>query len=403
MQRGTRQDSPFETHRRHEQVDGRHDTGDGAYGIQGIGSADRAFAGASRHEEPRDQRQGHARTKGHRHHERDRNGLGDQGESEIAGFGARERLHRPGNDVEGVVVARDRQGGQRSHDQQDLRKEPHRVGQVIDPAANPQAAHRQAENEGSEHELKGMRRTAQRQAQHANPRHLVEKRNEAGYERCRREPVEAPIIAVGLRLRCGIGRWWLSLCEEPDKQGKQDVEQASREQSSGQAHPIDQEEPADENPDRGAETVGEVQERQELAGPARSQPDEPATDEREGGSQQNRLGRISNAPDVHLKACTPLGGAQAWDDRQKTPVEEPLKDRVKKEAKHANRKLDDCIGEQQPANPQGAARYDPCADGHAAHENRENEGLRVRGVPEKELQVVRPDRLVYEPREARTA
>src|SRR5262249_12859819 len=43
----------------------------------------------------------------------------------------------------------------------------------------------------------------------------------------------------------------------------------------------------------------------------------------------------------------------------------------------------------------------PRAHRHAAHEDGEDQGLRIRGVAEEELEVVRPDRFVDETREPR--
>ncbi|TMH88808.1 MAG: hypothetical protein E6H44_09035 [Betaproteobacteria bacterium] len=70
---------------------------------------------------------------------------------------------------------------------------------------------------------------------------------------------------------------------------------------------------------------------------------------------------------------------------------------MESEREQADHRFDPRVDEQRIDEALGEASRSCGADRHAAHEHGKDERLRVRRMAEKQLQVLRPDRLVDQP------
>ena len=71
-------------------------------------------------------------------------------------------------------------------------------------------------------------------------------------------------------------------------------------------------------------------------------------------------------------------------------------DFVEDEAEHADRRLGEGVPAEEIPDATRPPARDPRADGHSSHEDGQDERLRVRGVSQEQLQVMRPDGFVDE-------
>src|SRR5215469_14676886 len=69
---------------------------------------------------------------------------------------------------------------------------------------------------------------------------------------------------------------------------------------------------------------------------------------------------------------------------------------MKDEAKKPDRRLDQQVPPQEVPQPSAVSRHQPGPERHAAHEDRQHQGLGVGRMPKEEFQIVRPDGFVYE-------
>ena len=123
-----------------------------------------------------------------------------QVEQQVAGVVARQARHQRFHQPESEVV--DRQRRRRGERHRHLHPAEQALGRRrrVDAAADRQAAEREAEDEGGEHQLEGVRRGAQHQRQHADPHDLVDERGEAGEERDREEQAGLAFKSIGVFL-----------------------------------------------------------------------------------------------------------------------------------------------------------------------------------------------------------
>ena len=247
-----------------------------------------------------------------------------------------------------------------------------------------------------------MSRAAEHQAQHADPTELVHERGRARQAGREREPAGPRVFAQaygdGERLRTGF-RLRAKLC--PDHHGEQHVEQSRNADGARQADCVNQQETADEHADGRTQAVGEVQGRQSFPGPIRPAADDATADEGERHAEQYRLRQDERGSQGPFVGLNPGGRGKRGYRRGKGEIRGGDEDGMKAEAQHADQTLDHAHRSAKSPDAHGVMRNDPRSNRHAPHENGEHERLCVRGVAQEELQVVRPDRFVDQPREAR--
>ena len=181
---GTDYQGELEPDGRHQHVHGEQHAGDGAEGICGVHLADCALAAPAAQQHLCEKRQRHSCEESRREHHRERQRVAEQVEQRIGAVVALKHAEHPRHPVECPVV--DEYRGERCQTHENLHQagEAHRVGEPVDAAADPQAAEREAGDEGREHQLERVERRAEHQRQHPDPDDLVDERGETGDEGC---------------------------------------------------------------------------------------------------------------------------------------------------------------------------------------------------------------------------
>ncbi len=371
-----------------------HHPCDCAHGVRGVDAADRRLARAAAQERRGEKRQRHAGEESRGQHDQRADRAAREVEQRVAGVVARQALHQGFHQAESQVV--DRQRGERgeAHGELDPGERARRI-RGIDAAANGEAAERKAEDEGGEHQLERVRRGAQHERQHPDPDDLVDERGEAGEERHRNEQrrgLRAARRGEDRRQRAG---------EEAHRRGDGEIEHAGAAQRARQARPGDEDEAARQHAERAAEAVREVEHRHRLARAPGMRAREAGAHQREGRAEQHRLRQDQRRCEDELGGERSAGPAERRQERIVAPACERDEKRMEDEREHADRALGERVDEQRIGDARRAARAQRRAGGHAAHEDRQHERLRVRRVAEIELQVMRPDRLVDQAGEAR--
>src|SRR5438445_278595 len=104
----------------------------------------------------------------------------------------------------------------------------------------------------------------------------------------------------------------------------------------------------------------------------------------------------------YMKEEAPVSSAMARKKRmvRSRPGRRGHEGLVEHEGASGNGSFGQRVTDEQVAPAPRPTRSEPRPERHPAHEDRHDEGLRMRRMSEEELQVVRPDRLVDEPCES---
>jgi len=173
----------LQTQQRQAHVDGEKHANDRAHGVRRIDSANTALAPALTQERVRDEWQGHASAERRRQHDGQRDAVARQIELEIADVGLRQHRHQPAHDVERGAVQVQRGEDTQAYSDLDPPEPVRRLADRVDPAADPETAAGQPDDEGAQHELEGVCGAAEHETQHADPADLVDERRRPGEER----------------------------------------------------------------------------------------------------------------------------------------------------------------------------------------------------------------------------
>src|SRR5262249_25162897 len=125
-----------------------------------------------------------------------------------------------------------------------------------------------------------------------------------------------------------------------------------------------------------------------------------AGEQREGHSEKHRLRNDQHGAQRILVDLDRVGGPERRDHAVERRLSEQDEHLVEEQRGDADRRFDPAVGGEQVREARAPAARQPRPERHAAHEGREHEGLRERRGAEKQLEVVRPDRLVDEAGEA---
>src|SRR5688572_364528 len=117
--------------------------------------------------------------------------------------------------------------------------------------------------------------------------------------------------------------------------------------------------------------------------------------------QQDRGGQDEERTEPPLEGIDESGAAERRHGALIRPSGRGDEATMEDERKHTYAELRGGVADQEVAQAVRPPADEPGAQGHAAHEDREDQGLGVCGVAEEELEVVAPDRLVDQPGEAR--
>jgi hypothetical protein len=354
---------------------------DGAQGVPGVHPADRRFTRAGTDQGAGDERQRHAGAEGGRQHDREAQGVARPGESDVAEVGAREGPHQRGDPIERRRVDRQRGERHQAHDPLHHPEGADRIADAVDSGADPERAERETQDEGGQHQLEGMRRTAQHQGQHPDPVDLIDeggdRRSEAGEEEQWRERLGRQPAVLDRR---ALDRLSLGLravmpapgCGDHAEGGERDDQvQHRRDQQgarkSGESHQI---EPGHQHPDRGPETVGEIKEGERPSGLTAPETDDARAHERKGGAQEHRLRQDQPAGDGPLGHGEERRAGQRGIDGAVRQVGGPLVDLVEHQADQAHCELDEGVAPQrvletlrEAADHHGAGRH-PAQEDH---------------------------------------
>jgi hypothetical protein len=326
-------------------------------------------------------------------------------EEEVARFGARQALHQVFHQLEAAVIDRQREEREQRHGHLHPAQQPRRRCGAVHQAANGKAAQCQAEDERGQHQLEGMSGGAEHEREHSDPADLVDEGRKTGEERDEQQQARHARCLQRFALRRQGGGSSRTTRQQRDRRREQEVERAGCAQGAGQPGPGDQHEAARQDACGGAQAVGEVKHRHclagRLAGASGIHADQRGAHQRKGRAQQHRLRQDQQAGDHELGAKRESLAAQPRQERRVGPVGQQGEHIVEREGAQADRGFDRRIGEERVDHARGAPRAESGAQCHAAHENDEHQRLRVGGVPEVKLQVVRPDRFVDQPGEAR--
>src|SRR6185369_16933415 len=102
------------------------------------------------------------------------NGAAGEVEERIAGICLVESFDEPLHESERCAIERQRQESHKPHADLHLGEVPYGTGNALDAPVYPQAAERQAEKEGAEHQFEGMGGTSQDEAQHPDPADFID-------------------------------------------------------------------------------------------------------------------------------------------------------------------------------------------------------------------------------------
>jgi hypothetical protein len=264
----------------------------------------------------------------------------------------------------------------------------------INPAAYCQPPEREAEDEDREHQLERVCRGAEHEREHPDPADLVDERGKA---RQQRDRVEQPRRRLVVRGACRERRIPRRPRRHPDDRGEREVDRRRTAQRPRQADPLDQDEAARQHADGRAQAVGEIQHRNRFARCLWPCAHQAGAHERKRHAEQDRLRQDQQARHRDFAPSAshsePSAGSRlaydhsviatkiSWNPSARSPItafyERVPRERIAQARRHAAEKH--------------------AAERHPAHEHDQHERLRVCGVTEEKLEVVRPDRLVDEP------
>ena len=287
-----------------------------------------------------------------------------------------------------------------------------------------------------------MRRRAEHQREHADPRDLVDERRErrprghpqqharqpphrrrrfvlAAGERVGGEPVVVVAAGPGSAERrrdgtgrrdgtCGRRRVLRAPAPYPlgehRRERDQQVEDRRGVERARQSRHRNEDEPREHAPGGGAERVREVEQREQparLRGLRARGAQHAGAHHRERHAQQHRLRQDQQRGDAPLGDLQQHARAQR---RKEHIVGEPSdlhEQVVEDQADQSRHQFDARVPEQRAGHARRALRHRGGTQRHAAEEDHEHDHLRVRAVPHEEPEVAAPDRLVDEARNAR--
>jgi len=255
--------------------------------------------------------------------------------------------------------------------------------------------------ERAQHQLEGVRRGPEDERQHPDPGHFVDERGRAG-DQCGAKEREQDRVAPPLGLLGLRGGRRMAAGERQHRCGDGEVDEASDADRPRQADRADEHEPADQDPGRGAQAVREVEHGQRAARPVGEGAQHAGRHQREGHSEQDGLRQDERGGEAPLERGD--GPRRSGQTREHRVEGEPGRRRehlVEQEGEDADGSLGDGISREQVAPPARPPAGQPRPQGEPAHEDGEHQRLRVRGVPEEQLQIVRPDGLVDQTGETR--
>ena len=157
--------------------------------------------------------------------------------------------------------------------------------------------------------------------------------------------------------------------------------------------------PLARTPPAAPNAVGEVEGGDRRAGQARVQAHDPGAHQREGHSQEHRGGQDEQGRQQQLQGANRRGGAEGRHEGAESQSGDPLEQWLEQQAQNADHRLGGGVPAEQVAPADRVPAREPGAQGEAAHEEGDDETLGIGGVPEDQLEVAAPDRLVYEPGE----
>jgi hypothetical protein len=253
------------------------------------------------------------------------------------------------------------------------------------------------------HQLDSVERGAEHQRQHPDPRNLVDERSGPGNKCGDEEQPHHECAGRGGSVGGGGGERprLARACDVEHDRAQDEVQKAGEDHRARHAEPAEQQERRCQGTGCGADRVGEIEHRQVVAARLGAAPDHCAAHERKRHAEQHGL-----RDDEHRAQCVLIDfdrrrRAERGYDVIHRGVGEHDEYLVKRQRGEADDRFDPAVGGKQVGDALAHAAGDPGAEGHAAHERGEHEGLRERRGAEKQLQVVGPDGFVDQPRESR--
>jgi hypothetical protein len=180
-------------------------------------------------------------------------------------------------------------------------------------------------------------------------------------------------------------------------EGDHQVQHRGDEQGAGKTGESHQIEARDQHADRGAKAVGEIEQRERLAGVSPPEPEHAGAHEREGGAQQHRLWQDERAGDGPLDRRQERRARQRGIDGAVREAGGPAVDLVEHQSDHADRQLDQGVAAQRLPESLGEPAHQHRTRRHPAEEDHQHDDLGVRVVADEQAQVPGPDGLVDEP------
>src|SRR6266480_1110817 len=302
-------------------------------------------------------------------------------------------LHQP----EHLAIERQRGEREQAHRHQHDAEEPDRVGDRVDAPAQPIAPAGEPQDEGREHQLERVRRGPEHEREHADPADLEDERSRAGEEGDREKESERR-RAPGIPPRSGASPYRLlgAAGEQPHDSGESEIQGPGALHRARQPELLDHEEPARQHADRSPEAVGEIEHRERFAGRRWIAPDQPGAHQGKGHAEQNRLRQDQESGERPLEKRRRNLAAECRQNVRVGGVRRGHEDRVEREGREPDQAFRERVAAKEISPGSRPAAAEPRPDRHAAHEQRQHERLRVGRMPEKEFQVVAPDRFVDE-------
>ena len=285
----------LEPHERKQQHRGQRRADDRTERVHAVHRADGALAAARREQHAGDERERDAGAKGGRQHHRERNAVLGDGEEPVPLCCLVKTVDQRGHPAKRREVRRQRDDRQRAHRPLRHTECAHRVAKTIGTRAHPEGAEGEPQNERRQHELERVRGAAEHQRQHAHPADLVDetRQRRAGRHHEQHPPEHGKVFrhACARRktrrrgeatvCRPARGRQGDSLCRVEQgiaalticaavgcethgaehAEPHEHIDDRGREQRARKAREFNQIEPGEQNTDRGADRVREIQHR----------------------------------------------------------------------------------------------------------------------------------------------
>ena len=400
---GGKHEGALELQQREQQEAAASRTDDGADRVPAVDLADRGFALEGAREDNRNERERHAREEARGHHPQHGERVLEEAPADIAVVRRIENLVCLVHHLPERLVEVQRAEGEERHE--NLRHREHDERILLEELAAHGAADRKAEDERRKHLVEAVARRTHQQREQANPDNLVDKRSEArnarnpepGRLRGHRELVFRRVVLVQ-----GLAGFAAAFCNfvfvvmvgrshEADKaehHREQEVDGCRHAQGDVVAEHGDKHVARDEDADRRAEAVREVEHRERDFGTALAH--EARRDKGERHADRNRDGERGAGRKDDLHDFSPRK-AEARDPLAiEEEAREPVVQRVVRHAADTDGKFHRGIPEQRTPYLLDHLARDKAADCKAAHVDAEREHLAVAGVPEEKLEVARP-------------